>query len=237
MTLLGSASVLHRSIECPASQHLPQERVVEPHVQEAADRGTCIHGALEKGSAEGADTRWKEECEKVLKWNYVGAIGARCMRELSLVHNGESGKCRLTTKEDRDYGELLPTDTPGTADVIIQGYRMAEVWDYKTGRTRVAPPGENPQLLHLALCASRIVAQNATHFIVGIQTIQKTQIKTEAALVDLFTLEAHEERLRKAQELAREVIKAIEAGEQPQVRTGPWCRYCDAKPACPVQGG
>src|SRR5690606_33214896 len=105
-------------------------------------------------------------------------------REVAFAHDAETGKVRLLTTSDRDYGELKETETPGTADVVIAGYRTAEVFDYKTGRWPVPNPAQNAQLLHLAMCAVRSVAPEATQVVVGIQYLRGYgRIETDSAPV------------------------------------------------------
>lgn len=164
----------------------------------------------------------------------AGRCTSKRLREVAMVHDAETGKCRLLSTSDRDYGVLKPTETPGTADVVIAGFRTAEVWDYKTGRWPV-PASGNPQLEHLALMAVRTVAPEATQVVVGIQTLASYgKVVTESAVVDTLSLDEHEAKVREAQERATRVQAQIEAGEEPDVYPGDHCMFCPAQPGCPA---
>lgn len=241
VTLLGSGSGLFRSLECPASVHLPHTPK-QPHVVRAGERGSAIHEYLQHAPEEGpaalarVPEKYRGICSKIDVQDAAGTYTQPHLREIAFAHHGETGDVRHLPCEGgaRDYGTLVPHETPLTLDVVVAGYRTAEVWDYKTGRTPVPSPEVNPQLLHGALCVAETVAPRASRFVLGIQTITSDGgIHSNAAVVDRFDLEAHEGRIRLAQRKALRVVQAIEAGETPEVNPGPWCRYCDAERACP----
>jgi hypothetical protein len=252
-TLLGSGSRLYRSLECPASVHLPQTPKPKA-VEDAGNRGTAIHlfaqlspegrgKAMEEAATLARtlgvpDHKWRPTCEGMNLDDLPYKRTPPYRREMAFAHHGISGDVRELLCEDghRDYGDLELEETPLTMDVVIVGHHFAEVRDLKTGRTPVPPPAVNPQLLHGALCVSRTVATKAEKFALGIDTVLPSgEIVPDTAVVDLWDLEEHEARIRVAQRVALRVVQAIEAGEAPEVRPGPWCQYCDAKAACPAR--
>src|SRR5690606_25618774 len=200
-TLLGSASKLSRSLECPASVHLPQ-KPKPPHVQKAGNRGKGIHRFLQLAPTEGVERALEDVpeqyhafCRKLPLDKAAGRYTPLHRREMAFAHHGQTGDVRELACEDRDYGDLAREETPGTFDVVIAGYNTAEVWDYKTGKTPVPPPDVNPQLLHGALCVAETIAPRAERFVLGIQTIVEGDIISNAAVVDRWALESHESRI------------------------------------------
>ncbi len=151
------------------------------------------------------------------------------------MYHGHDGTAEeLPTYEKRDYGKLLKTDIPGTADVIVKGFQTLEVWDYKFGNHPVSPK-DNAQLTHLAMMAKKTIAPWAQYIVAGIQQQPKGKdMRASSTLLDLFDLDAHEERVQIALAKAKGVEETLAAGEEPEVFPGAWCRWCPAKPACPA---
>lgn len=244
-TLLGSASKLHRSLECPASTLLPQTE--KPFfVRRAGDRGTAIHRFYQLAPDEGfkaleeVPEQYHEECRRMKPEQFASRFTPLHHREQAFAYDAETGKMRdLDAGEHRDYGELKETEIPGTFDVIVKGFGMAEVWDLKTGKTQVPAPEVNPQLLHGALAVSELVSPRADRFLLGIQNgpDQNGDLNNTTGLVDRWALDEHAGRIRLATRKARVVQAAIEAGEVPPVNPGSWCRFCDARKSCPSPAG
>jgi hypothetical protein len=247
LPLLGSASKLHRTIRCPASNLLPQVAELSEKVIVAGNRGTALHRYLqlapesEEEALAAIPEQYHAEARTIPLSACAGTRTPPELREVAMVHNLETEECRQVICKDREYGELADEDIPGTADVVIVGFRTAEIWDYKTGSYPVQPE-DNYQLLDAALKTARTLARQATHIVCGIQQFKnrgrgekkKLVPQTKATVVDRFDLDAHEHRAKKALALAREVKEAIDAGETPPVRKGPWCLFCPAKPGCPA---
>lgn len=241
MTLLGSGSALYRTLECPASVHLPPTEK-PARVKRAGERGTAIHTYCQFAPEDGPKAldlipeQYHALCKAIPLDQLPHKRTPLYLREAAYAHHGQTGQVReLDVDGHRDYGTLDQYETPLTVDVVIRGYYMAEVWDLKTGRTPVPPPAENPQLLHGALCVSETVAPMAEKFVVGIATLGADgQVHPEAAIIDRWDLEQHEGRIRLAQRKALRVVQAIKAGVEPEVNPGVWCKWCDAKATCPA---
>lgn len=244
-TLLGSASALHRTFNCPASWHLPAVRARSDGLNEAAARGTAIHSYVEhraKGmspeeASEQIPQRWRNAC-RLLEDGDIESLAAMVpgsRHEVAMSYHGRTGDIRyLGESKGRDYDIKDAYETPGTSDVVLLGRYRIEVWDLKTGRSPVPPPAVNPQLLHGALCVMELLAPYAEEAVVGIQTLKgHGKIETECAVVTREEIVEHAGRHRQAQKIALRVIQAIDAGEDPEVHPGPWCQWCDAGPVCP----
>lgn len=238
MTLLGSASKLHRSLACPASVHLPVGRELPERARKAGERGTALHTVGEllgqgKSIAEAVAAIPVEHRKEAfrLDWSHYPGMVPHAKREIAFAHHGVTGNVRVLGESiGRDYVVNDQHETPGTMDVVIPGYRVAEVYDLKTGRSPVPPAGENPQLLHGALCAAETIAPNADRFIVGIAALDKGVVRvTDQATVTREDLANHEQRIVHAQRVALRVIEAIKAGQEPELNPGKHCTYCDAR--------
>lgn len=244
-TLLGSASALHRTLECPASWHLPAVRARSDSLNDAAARGTALHSYVEhraKGlgveeSLAQIPERWRNACRLLEDGDLetLAAMVPGSRHEVALSYHGRTGDVRyLGESMGREYDIKEAHETPGTYDAIILGRYRIEVWDLKTGRSPVPPPAVNPQLLHGALCVMESLAPYAEEAVVGIQTLKgHGKIETEAAVVTRAEIADHASRHRRAQKVALRVVQAIEAGEDPEVYPGAHCQWCDAAPVCP----
>ena len=243
-TLLGSASILDRTLECPASNLLPQTAPLHPNAKAAGDFGTAVHAVLEGVEP---DPQYKEE----LKDLPIGATVAPYAmgkedRELAMVWRGEDGKCEvLGNGLGRDYGVLGPKDVTGTGDVVLTGYKAVEVWDYKTGKT-IPDPAESAQLKHLAMMAVKALRPNAEVVVAGFQRVRidgrKKQadrwvVKDEVTVLTRVDLDLHERRLKRALVEAEKAKAAIDSGETPEVKEGKYCFFCPARLECPAKKG
>lgn len=209
-TLLGSASQLDRTMPCPASNQLPQ--IVGPSKKAitAAAEGTRKHSEVEKNPEPCHPGYYSEYREVKMVWHEDGTVDVL----------GSAGA--------RQYGDPKETSVPGTSDVIIQGYRTAEIWDYKFGRWPVAAKG-NRQLLHLGLMLDRVVGPFDT-ILLGIWQ-HGEEDKVQVCHDELLGFES---LLRVSLAKALEAKQAIANGNEPPVRPGDWCKFCPAKPACPA---
>jgi CRISPR/Cas system-associated exonuclease Cas4 (RecB family) len=242
-TLLGSASILDRVLECPASNLLPQTAPLHPNAKAAGDFGTAVHAVLEGVEPE---QQYKEELEDLPIAKTVAPLCQPHNKELAMVWRGEDGKCEvLGNGLGRDYGVLGPKDVTGTADVVLTGYRTVEVIDYKTGKS-IPDPEESAQLKHLALMAVKAL-RPAAEVVVGVfqrvridgrkKQADRWVVKDEVAVFDRVTLDLHERRLKKALVEAEKAKAAIDSGETPEVKEGKYCFFCPARLECPAKKG
>lgn len=184
--------------------------------------------------------KYRDEA-KLIPWRKLPGAVPSAAREVAFAFDGRARTARVIwTKPDghRDYGELLGHEVPGTADVVVPGFRTVEVYDYKTGRPPPGPPSQNPQLLHLATMARRTMAPSASHALVGIVHLhfkgEKCIPRNQVSIIDRWTLDDHEDRLERCLDEAERVKLKILKDEEPPVNPGNWCRFCPAKPSCPV---
>jgi hypothetical protein len=239
--LLGSASTLDRSLECPASVQLPQTAEVHPNAITAAAWGTAVHTLLETGElTPGHEAKLKEIPVTKTIAPLVPAAG----KEVAMVWRGETGVVEvLGNGLGREYGVLGPKDVSGTGDVLLTGYKALEVWDYKTGQ-KVPDPAESAQLHHLAMMAAKL-RPVVEVVVAGFQRIRfdgrkkkdPVTVRDEYTVLTRVELDLHERRLRRALVKAEQVRDDIAAGREPEVREGSYCFFCPARLECPAKRG
>jgi hypothetical protein len=240
--LLGSASMLDRTLECPASNQLPQTAPLHPNAAPAAEWGTAVHTLLETGEVTpGHEAKLKEIPVAKTLAPLVPAAG----KEVAMVWRGESGQVDvLGNGLGREYGELGPNDVSGTGDVVLTGYKTLEVWDYKTGQ-KVPDPAESAQLHHLAMMAVKALRPAVDVVVAGFQRIRfdlrkkkdPVTVRDEYTVLSIVELDLHERRLRRALVKAEQVREDIAAGREPEVREGSYCFFCPARLECPAKKG
>jgi hypothetical protein len=235
-----TASYLHRASECPPSCTLPSCDVTSPD----AARGTAGHRFLEAVAQTGGDIdaslaavpeEHREMCAAI---DLDGLpLGPDYMQEAVVrvnIHTGE-GEILGRRAGHRQY-DHAPQYVYGTADVLHR--ECVEVWDYKFEgfESHHLPPARNHQLMFLALAAAR--ARRATSATVGLIHIRPNGSHwIESAEMDAFDLDAYETELCSILDRVAEARATVAEGRVPDVRRGPWCRYCPAAAACPAVTG
>jgi hypothetical protein len=217
--------------------------------QKAIDKGHAVHKYLEirpeladdddTFSVGEIDERFHKYCRKIDIKQAAGYYTPLHYRELAMAYDVETRTARQLAVDDRGYHEakLKDTEIPGTADVVIPGFRTLEVWDYKTGKWPVPSGTDNAQLMFLALCAQKSVAPQATDIILGIQTLKGFgRIETDPGRADSFDLESFEEHLIATHSNAVEAAQIVKMGDTPRVFEGDHCRFCPARNHCPAKG-
>lgn len=246
--LMGTASCLHRTLECPVSQLLPHTAEVSEKAKAAGVRGTELHRYYE---LEGENQAWKELPDeykteaKAMQNQYFASKARGALKEIKYKFDCKTGAVTtLLAEGHRNYGTVEDWEITGTADVCVAGHYTVECWDLKTGRDnrKYKDPKElesNEQLLFGALCTWRRFAPHARYFHLGIQhwPLRKRDFKTQPedyhCIVDRAVLWEFEDRLRRSWEHAKQVKEAFEKREQIKAKVGEWCRFCPAQPSCP----
>lgn len=238
-----SGSALDRIHACPVSE-------TYPHVDEVNEdqaRGNAVHDFLYNVTRIGRDEaldevpdEWRETCEAIDLGRLPACDPASWAGEVAMVYDTLTDTAREIGRGiGRDYGETLPTEIPGSVDVIGLAEDCAVVVDYK-GRWSSAPPARvNRQLRFYALCACRIWNKPAAR--VGVCRVGDDG----SAVWDWATFDGFE-----LDEIANEVCATLDAvhkaakaargpheGRTDAIRPviGPHCRYCPALAHCPAQ--
>lgn len=231
---------------CPVSNTLPQLKAWDkPEQIEKKELGSAVHTVLQHAPEEGLIKASKRVPERFRRFTLqiplsktIAPITSPALREIAFVWRWRTGKVDVLGNEgERDYGDLEPGDVPGTADVVIRGYWVAVVADYKTGKH--APDLE--QLTHLALCVVRTLCPKAIKVAAGFQKLKidrrkksdGVDVEDDCVFLDRMDLDFHEQRLRDAVETAKVAREDIAAGRELELTVGEHCLFCPAKQVCP----
>jgi hypothetical protein len=212
---------------CPGSVALVQKMPPQPSSSHA-DQGTLLHNAvsaiLEDQSIDVINSRYKDQ---VLTQDLYDE---KIMVGLSLLDQVDPDKKMEYEVETRvGFGDLLP-GVFGSTDLIGRIGNKAIVLDWKFGTGVAVPAEENEQLMFYAAASMRTPeAQWAFDGATEIELIiiQPPEVKrwtTTRARIEQFE---------------RDLVKAVNAAEQPNapIKHGDHCRWCAAKPICPVMTG
>ena len=228
-----TGSALDRIYACPVSETLPHV----DEVNEDQARGTAVHDFLYNVSRMGRDAaldavpdEWREVCASIDLDRLPACDPDSWAGEVAMAYDTLTDTAREIGRGiGRDYGETLPTEIPGSVDVVGLTDDCAVVVDYK-GRWSAAPPARvNKQVRFYALCACRIWNKPSAR--VGICRVGDDG----SAVWDWATFDGFE-----LDEIANEVcgtqdeVAAAREGRRKAV-IGPHCRYCPALAHCPAQ--
>jgi hypothetical protein len=200
-----SASSLWRAEKCPASTVLPPARFAHAD----GESGRKDHGKLEWTAPEGS------------------------IPEAAFAYDAEKGTARyLGSRLGRNYGQLGQNEIPGTADLVTVESDLVRIRDYKTGHGfMVAPPKENAQLGHNALCAALV--HGKPEAIVEVEYTATGEVKD--ARLDDFDLLGIAARMRQVWRDACRSAALVEEGKQPFIVEGEHCWRCECYARCPAK--
>jgi hypothetical protein len=226
-------STAKRVIACPASVKLAQQMPEGRRSSKYADEGTLCHNIMD---AVLMDNRKPEEfIGTTLNDVAVTAelIEAKVLPALAALDEIDPDK-RMDFECETivGFGEALP-DVFGSADLIGRIGTRAIVLDWKFGDGVDVAVEENPQAMFYAAAAMRTDAakwafDGATEIeCVIVQPTARTPVKrwlTTPARILAFE---------------RELFAAVRAamGPKPAMVSGDHCRWCPAKPICPLLTG
>lgn len=236
----ASASKLWLAELCALSAVLPGAKDVTPN--EARDKGKALHQYLcdvpalgYAAALERVPEAWRAEAAAIDlaamphsqpdAWGFEVAFAYDAVADVGReLHRGGS----------RDYSDLRPGETPGTADVVGVTADEVVVLDVKTGRAELEEPEAALQLLFLALAASRAYGKPSAR--VGWIVLRDGQPRFEWATIDALTLDAV------VQARVAGVLAQVEATEAQWAANpdavvptfGGHCDYCPAQFRCPA---
>ena len=224
--IVGGSSA-KRVMACPGSVALVQKMPPKPS-NSHADQGTLLHNAisaiLEDQSVDVIGTQYKDQ---VLTQDLYDE---KIMVGLSLLDEVDPNKTMEYEVETRvGFGDLLP-GVFGSTDLMGRIGSKAVILDWKFGSGVAVPAEENEQLMFYAAASMRTpeaqwVFDGATE--IELIIIQPPEIKrwtTTRARIEQFE---------------RDLVKAVTAAglADAPLKNGDHCRWCNAKPVCPVMTG
>jgi hypothetical protein len=212
-------STAKRVINCPGSVALVAQMPPQPS-SKYAEEGTLLHDAISHflgadGGAFGAPIELIEE---------------KLLPALALLDEVDPDKTMEYEVETRvHFGDLLP-GVFGSTDLMGRIGNKAVILDWKFGSGVPVPAEENEQLMFYAAAAMRTpeakwVFDGAT--------------EVELVIIQPPTIKRWTTTIERIKQFEQTLIKAVKIAQQPDapLKNGDHCRWCAAKPVCPIMTG
>jgi hypothetical protein len=234
-------SVAARVLRCPASVDLIQKVPAYLRKPSAyADRGTALHAAITLLLAEDTHARVESLTGKTFGSYTITSddVETALRPTYALVEE------LLNTPRAEYYLEqrvIFPTipDTWGTVDLLVRIGRAIYVIDFKFGvgvRVLALSPDGDEDVVNAQLAFYAAAARHSLpEFFAGVDSIVLTILQPMSIDVDAEMISSVKVTHAELDEFVT-VYRAVceEAlSDAPHLQSGPWCRFCPARPICP----
>ena len=220
-------STAKRVMACPGSVALC-ERMPPSPASKYANEGTLLHGAM--------DALLSDDEADVIGMTYEGEVltddlyAEKIIPALAALDEVDpDGAMVYATESQVSFGKLLP-DAFGTTDLLGRIGNKAVVLDWKFGSGVPVEAEENAQLMYYAAAAMR--------------TKETKWVFEDAEEIELIIVQPpHVKRWtttkKRIKVFQSELIEAVKLAQSPDapLKAGEHCRWCAAKPLCPVMTG
>ena len=227
-TIVGG-STAKRVMNCPGSVALVAKMPPQPS-SSYADEGTLLHDTIAQILDKGTDP------SEYLGTVYNGVeltqelIDTKLIPALELLNEIDPDSIMEFSVENRvGFGDRLP-GVFGSTDLLCRVGNRAVCLDWKFGDGVTVEAEENPQPMFYSAAARRTEGLEWWHE--GAETLELVIIQpphirrwtTTFARIDQFE---------------KDLIRAVKTAQKPDapLASGDWCRWCAAKPVCPVMTG
>jgi hypothetical protein len=222
-------STAKRVIACPGSVALVAQMPPKPS-SKYADTGTLLHNTISeilegRLTPEGAVGLYYEGI--VLDQNLLNNKLLPALMALDDIDPDK--KMEYACETVVGFGDVLP-DVFGSADLLGRIGDTAYVIDWKFGDGVAVDVEENPQLMFYAAAAMRTKE---------VQWVFDGATKIECVIVQPPYVKRWETSPRRIQMFEHELVRAVKRALQPnaELAKGDHCRWCAAKPICPLLTG
>jgi len=222
-------STAKRVINCPGSVALADKMPPKPSSKHAAE-GTPLHDTIadilmDKGTSEtflGRKYEGVELTQDLIDRKLKVALAA-------LDEVDPFGEMAYAVESRVGFGDLLP-DVFGSTDLLGRIGDRAVVLDWKFGDGVPVEAEENAQLLFYAAAAAR-TPETAWAF--------KDADEVELIIVQPPSVKRWLTTLDRVKAFEDELVRAVKVALKPDapLAAGDHCRWCAAKPVCPVMTG
>ena len=227
-TIVGG-STAKRVMNCPGSVALVAKMPPQPS-SSYADEGTLLHNIiaeiLDKGVAasdylgttyNGIELTWDLMSEKLIP-------------ALELLNEIDPNSIMEFSVENRvGFGDRLP-GVFGSTDLLCRVGDRAVVLDWKFGDGVTVEAEESEQLMFYAAAALRTE---------GLEWWAEGAKSLELVIVQPPNIRRWETTFKRIEQFEKDLIRAVKTAQKPDapLASGDWCRWCAAKPVCPVMTG
>ena len=185
-----------------------------------AEEGTLLHDEISRFLG---DLEYRFTCSQEL-------IQDKLWPALDLLDEIDPDKTMEYAVETRvGFGDLLP-GVFGSTDLMGRIGNKAVILDWKFGAGVPVPAEENEQLMFYAAAAMRTpeakwVFDGAT--------------EVELVIIQPPTIKRWTTTIARIKEFEQTLVRAVKLAQQPDapLKNGDHCRWCSAKPVCPVMTG
>ena len=212
-------STAKRVINCPGSVALVAEMPPQPS-SSYAEEGTLLHDEISNFLG---DLDYRFTCSQDL-------IEDKLKPALDLLDEIDPDKTMEYQVETRvGFGDLLP-GVFGSTDLMGRIGNKAIILDWKFGSGVPVPAEENEQLMFYAAAAMRTPEA---------QWVFDGATEVELVIIQPPTIKRWTTTIARIKEFEQTLVKAVKLAEQPDapLKNGDHCRWCAAKPVCPVMTG
>jgi hypothetical protein len=212
-------STAKRVINCPGSVALVAEMPPQPS-SSYAEEGTMLHDAISEFLG---TTGYRFTCSQDL-------IEDKLMPALALLDEVDPDKEMLYEVETRvGFGDLLP-GVFGSTDLMGRIGGKAIILDWKFGAGVPVPAEENEQLMFYAAAAMRTPEA---------QWVFDGATEVELIIIQPPAIKRWTTTIKRIKDFEQTLIKAVKIAQQPDapLKHGDHCRWCAAKPVCPIMTG
>lgn len=222
-------STAKRLINCPGSRALVEKMPMKLS-SSYADIGTLLHDVISQMLLTGypAETfLGKKYGNAVLDLDLIDDKIVPAMAALDEID--PNGEMQFEVEVNVDFGDLLP-GVFGSADIVARLGDTAIILDWKFGDGVAVEAEDNEQLLFYAAAAARTAA--AQWAFLGAKDVELIIVQPPHVRRWRTTLE----RVLQFERDLTQAIKTSERADAP-LALGEWCKWCAAKPVCPMMTG
>lgn len=222
-------STAKRVIACPGSVALVDKMPPQPS-SSYADEGTLLHDTIAdvldgKGTAESFLGR--QHADAVLTQDLLDDKLHVALAALDAVD--PDGAMEYAVESRVGFGELLP-DVFGSTDLLGRIGDRAVVLDWKFGNGVAVEVEENAQLMFYAAAAMRTPET---------QWVFDGAKEVELIIVQPPSVKRWVTSIERIKTFEDQLVRAVKVALKPDapLATGDHCRWCAAKPVCPLMTG
>ena len=212
-------STAKRVINCPGSVALVAEMPPQPS-SSYAEEGTLLHDEISKFLG---DLEYRFTCSQDL-------IVDKLKPALDLLDEVDPDKTMEYEVETRvGFGDLLP-GVFGSTDLMGRIGDKAIILDWKFGAGVPVPAEENEQLMFYAAAAMRTPEA---------QWVFDGATEVELIIIQPPAIKRWTTTIKRIKDFEQTLVKAVKIAQQPDapLKHGDHCRWCAAKPTCPIITG
>jgi len=227
-TIVGG-STAKRVMNCPGSVALVAKMPPQPS-SSYADEGTLLHDTIAQILDKGTDP------SEYLGTVYNGVeltqelIDTKLIPALELLNEIDPDSSMEFSVENRvGFGDRLP-GVFGSTDLLCRVGDRAIVLDWKFGDGVTVEAEESEQLMFYAAAAIR--TEKLEWWAKGAESL-------ELVIVQPPNIRRWTTTFERIEQFEKDLVRAVKTAQKPDapLASGDWCRWCAAKPVCPVMTG